>query len=269
MKLVCRLYIAAGIIWGVILGILSGLYTTAGLVGVFWIYIFGDNAWPDWASGIVYTIGIITGILIFGICIFFSSSYCQRLSAKEVDHVREIRKAASLLALSIIVTFGYIVLDKYQADKYAATAKIRVEKEKRRMVNASPYRKVGENDVDYYCRVVQKQSKLEMIYKGQTLKLTPEAILINGQLLFAVAGSYGLIKELSKELVISEEVVAGNKILASEFYVLPESVRCGKKLFFIRSNHSPIQHSAKEMERVNVSIPSVKAGFTMAIRSEG
>ena len=269
MKLVHRLYIAAGIIWGVILGVLSGLYVTSGVVGLFWLYIFGDNAWPDWAVGLANTIGIFSGILIFGICVFFSWSYCQSLSAIERDHKREIRKAASLLALSFIVMSGYVVFDDYQTEKNVVVLQKRVNEEKARVEDASPYRKMGENDVDFYCRVIGKQSKIEIIYKGKTIKITPESLLKNGRILFSVEGSYALIRELSKEIVISEEIMVGNKILASDFSVLPESVRCGRKLFFIRSNHFQIQHSAKEMERVYFFIPSEKSGFTMSIRNEG
>lgn len=268
MKLVRRLYITAGIIWGVILGIPAGLYIAGGVAGIFWLYIFGDNAWPDWALGAAYTIGILAGILIFGICVFFSWSYCQRLSAIEADQKKEIRKAASLLALSFIIMLGYVVFDDYQIEKHVLLTQKIAEDERRRVEDASPYRKVDEHDIDYYCRIIRKQSKIKIVYKDKTIKIVPESLLSNGQLLFAVAGSYALIKDLAKEILISEEIIAGNKILVSDFVVLPENIRCGQKLFFIRSNTSSIQNSVKEIERVHCSIHSAKVGFTMAIRNE-
>ncbi len=268
MKLVRRLYITAGIIWGGILGILTGLYIAGGMAGIFWLYIFGDNAWPDWALGTAYIIGIITGILIFGICVFFSWSYCQKLSAIETDQKKEIRKATALIVLSFLIISGYIVFDNYQTEKYALL-KQKIEKdEKRRVEDALPYRKVDEKDIDFYCRIIRKQSKIEIIYRGETIKIVPELLLSNGQLLFAVVGSHSLIKDLAKEIFISEKIVPGYKKLILDFAALPENISCGQKLFFIRSNTSRIQRSLKEIERVYFSIPSIRASFTMAIRNE-
>ncbi len=266
MELVRRLYIAAGIIWGVILGIAAGLYVAAGVAGIFWLYIFGDNTWPEWAWGAAYTFGIITGVLTFGFCIYFSWSYCKRLPLIEANQNKETGKAASLLALAFMVVIGYLAFDNYQTGKHAALSRNLVEAEKRRMEDASPHRKVGEDDVDFYCRVTRKQSKLELIYKGDRIKIVPELLLANGQVLFAAAGKYDLIKELAEEILIREEIIAGNKILISDFAILPEDVRCGEKLFFIRSNASIIQNPIKELERVNCSIPSAKVVFPMAVR---
>lgn len=64
-----RLFIAAGIAWGVVLGIAGGLYAGGLAAGVAWLFLFGDDPWPDWAESAILGVATVAGLAIFGGCI--------------------------------------------------------------------------------------------------------------------------------------------------------------------------------------------------------
>ncbi len=129
-------------------------------------------------------------------------------------------------------------------------------------------RKLGETSIEYYCRVLRKQSKIEVVYNGQRVKIVPEFLLSNGRLLFAVVGPYSSVKFLAEEITINKEIIAGNEVIVSDFVVLPKRERCGEKMFFIRSNVPYLPYSLGEMERVRLYVPSARAGFPMRIQNK-
>jgi len=64
-----RLFIAAGIAWGIVLGIAGGFYAGGLAAGVAWLFLFGDDPWPDWGESAILGVAVSAGLAIFGGCI--------------------------------------------------------------------------------------------------------------------------------------------------------------------------------------------------------
>ncbi len=205
---------------------------------------------------------------MFGTCLIIAWSYSKRLARQRYDRNKEIGKAVVVLAVPLVVVLAYAVINYHVEEQARFLAKARQEEHKRRLEDAAPNKKTGESDLDYYCRVIRKQSKLEIIYQGQSLKIVPEALLSDRQLLFAVSGPYDLINALADEVSFTEDTASGGKVLVSEFVALSENISCGKEMFFIRSVTSRLPYSVDAVHRVEFLIPSVRLGFTMKIRIE-
>lgn len=265
MKHIRRLYVLTGIIWGTILGTLSAYIIGGGIAGIFWGLIFGDNAWPSWAWIVVYTVAALAGVLVFGACVFVGLSHSRQLTTKHPDHQKEFHRVVVLLLLACIVISGYGLLENYRDKKNSLLQQQILKDEKKRKEDALPYPKTGESDVDYYCRVIRKGSKIELFYQGHRIKIVQE-ILLSDQLLFAVAAPYDLVNEIAREIIIREQIIAGNKNLATEFIALPDNVICDKKMYFISSKADNLPPSLNNMKKVHGSIPSISIGFDFNIR---
>jgi hypothetical protein len=54
---------------GVIAGAVAGAIVAAGVIiagaGVFWLFVFGDDAWPRWAEVALVTAGYGAGLVVF------------------------------------------------------------------------------------------------------------------------------------------------------------------------------------------------------------
>jgi len=264
-KLIRPLYIVISIIWGSILGALSFQVIGSGIAGVFWVFIFGDNAWPSWAWIIVYTVAGLVGVVSFCACVFTGWWYSRKVSGKGAGAKTDYRNGIFLLVLSLIVIFGYVAYDRYQDNKNALLHQQILEAAKKREDDSSPYRKTGESDIDYYCRVIRKRPKMELLYHGYRIKIVPE-ILVGNHLLFAISAPYDLVKEIASEIVVREEIIKGNKKLVTEFIALPDNVRCGNAMYFISSIENNLASSLVYTNRVHGDIPSISVGFTFNVR---
>lgn len=264
-KHIRRLYIVIAIIWGSILGALSFQIIGGGVAGIFWLYVFGDNAWPNWAWIIVHTMAGLAGVLAFSACVFTGWSYSRKVTGKASHTKNDYQRVTILFVLPLIVIFGYVAYDNYQDKKNTLLHQQRVEAEKKREEDSLPYRKTGESDVDYYCRVILKSSKIELFYHGYRIKIVQE-ILLGNRLLFAIAAPYDLAKEVASEIVAKEEIIKGNKKLLTKFIALPDNVSCGNGMYFISSIENNLPSSLLYMKKVHGEIPSVGVGFTFNVR---
>jgi len=264
-KHIRQLYIVTAIIWGAILGTLSFQIIGGGVAGTFWIFIFGDNVWPNWAWIIVYTVAGIAGLGFFCACVFMGWSYSRKFSEKGADTKNDYLTVIFLLVLSVIVISGYFALDRYQEKKTALLHQKRLEAENKRKENSSPNRKASESDVDYYCRVIRKGSKIELFYQGHRIKIISE-ILLGKRLLFAVAAPYDLVNEIAREIVFREDVVEGSKKPITEFIPLPANVSCGNNIYFISSVENNLPPSLFGAKKIHGDIPSIHVGFTFNVR---
>ncbi len=157
------------------------------------------------------------------------------------------------------------MLGKYRDNKYALRHEQRLKDTKKREEDALPYRKTGESDVDYYCRIIRKGSKIELFYHGHRIKIVQE-VLLGEQLLFAVVAPYGLVNKIADEFVIKEPIITGNETLVTEFVALPDNVICGKKMYFISSKAYNLPSSLKYLSKVAGKIPSINVGFEFNIQ---
>ncbi|HIE56229.1 MAG TPA: hypothetical protein EYP90_13835 [Chromatiaceae bacterium] len=267
MKLIRRLYIGAGIVWGIILGATTFFLIGAGVAGIFWLFVFGDNAWPNWAWVITYTIATITGLLTFGVCAFIGWHFSCGSQENEVDNRKQIVRVTSLLALSVIVIFGYAFYQRHLEDKYTLLESEIAEQNKKRAREEYRYKHEDESALDYYCRVVWKRSdKIELIYQGYRIKIVQSLVAEQGKAVFGVIGSYEVIKALSDDVIVFEQTQDGLRSLIESFEVSPEKMQCGKNMHFIVSSGYRYLSPLENIERVDCHIPSLRVAFPMKIR---
>ncbi len=264
-KNIHRLYIVTAIIWGGILGALSFLVIGAGVSGIFWTLIFGDNAWPNWAWVIVYTLAGLAGAVVFSACVFIGWSYSQKISVIGSATKKEYHRVVFLLILSLFVIFGYVVHDNYQGKKNALLHQQRVEAEKKRKEDSSPYRKTGESDIAYYCRIIRKGSKIDLLYHGHRIKIVQDALLSN-RLIFAISAPYDLVEEFASDIIITEEIIKGGRKLVTNFIALPSDVTCGNNVYFISSNENNLPSSLLYAEKVSGRLPSISVEFPFYVK---
>lgn len=80
----------AGLAWGLLVGLAGALQTAAFLAGVGWLFVFGDDRWPDAAGWVILGLAILAGllpILLLGwlgrrLGVAFESETRQRLRAR-------------------------------------------------------------------------------------------------------------------------------------------------------------------------------------------
>ena len=57
-----RLFVAAGIAWGIVLGIAGGIYAGGIAAGFAWLFLFGDDSWPDWGEYAILGVAVAVGL---------------------------------------------------------------------------------------------------------------------------------------------------------------------------------------------------------------
>ena len=63
------LYILTGMVWGLLLGVLGGVFTVAVGAGFSWLYLFGDSPWPEAAGWLIPALGLGVFAILLIICI--------------------------------------------------------------------------------------------------------------------------------------------------------------------------------------------------------
>ncbi len=64
-----RLFIAAGLVWGLLLGALAAVWGMALAAGIAWIFLFGDKPWPGWVDAAILTVATALGLGVFAGCV--------------------------------------------------------------------------------------------------------------------------------------------------------------------------------------------------------
>jgi hypothetical protein len=63
-----RLFVAAGVAWGIVLGIAGGTYAGGVAAGLAWLFLFGDDRWPDWGETAILGVALAAGLSILAGC---------------------------------------------------------------------------------------------------------------------------------------------------------------------------------------------------------
>jgi len=63
-----RFFVAAGIAWGIVLGIAGGIYAGGVAAGFAWLFLFGDDRWPDWSEAAILGAAVAAGLAILAGC---------------------------------------------------------------------------------------------------------------------------------------------------------------------------------------------------------
>ena len=122
------LYALAGASWGLILGALAAVAAVSYALGFSWLFLFGDDPWPESSGLIILAGGIAVFLAVFALLLAVGYRRGRRLEARGAG-AAEIRRGAWLIAGSFALglgTLGAVVL-KAGADDRAAT--IRAEQD--------------------------------------------------------------------------------------------------------------------------------------------
>ena len=90
-----------GAVWGVFIGISAGLYLAALLLGVSWVFLFGDDPWPEAASWMVPLLATGLGLAACGSCIIASYRFGKAREGTPGEWI--LRKRAWSLALTALL----------------------------------------------------------------------------------------------------------------------------------------------------------------------
>lgn len=102
-----RLFIIAGAAWGVVLGLAGGVYAAGIAAGFAWLFLFGDNPWPDWSEGAILGTAAVVGLAILAGSTALGWAAGQRY--EQADPPRQARgsqAAAGLILLAVLVAAG-------------------------------------------------------------------------------------------------------------------------------------------------------------------
>src|SRR5262249_2601405 len=61
-----HLYLLASVLWALVLAPIAALMAIAIGAGVTWIFVLGDNPWPNWVEEFLLGLGIVAGLLAAG-----------------------------------------------------------------------------------------------------------------------------------------------------------------------------------------------------------
>ena len=138
----------------------------------------------------------------------------------------------------------------------------RLRKEEQARERAFRLLRPGETASDYFCRVViSRVSSVKLDYHQESISI-PQALLHvvgTDSILFVVRGSVEAVEALVEEVQVGDD----RSQLARDFTVLQDVATC-------ESNTHIVQTSAKGVtalldERVEVLLPSIRAGWDMAV----
>lgn len=97
-----RFCVAAGIAWGIVLGVAGGIYAGGIAAGFAWLFLFGDDRWPGWSEYAILGVAALAGLAIFAGCIVLgwaAGRYYERAEPAGQSRARRITSGLILLAV--------------------------------------------------------------------------------------------------------------------------------------------------------------------------
>ena len=102
-----RLFVAAGIAWGIMLGIAGGIYAGGIAAGFAWLFLFGDDRWPGWGETAILGIAVAVGLAILAGCTALGWVAGRRYeTAGSSRRARGGWTAAGLILLAVLAGVG-------------------------------------------------------------------------------------------------------------------------------------------------------------------
>jgi hypothetical protein len=97
-------YLIVGVAWATLLGPIACLVLFAFAAGVSWLWLFGDNPWPETTQWVLPLIGAIGGLVVAGSCIAVAYSYGRSREVSPLANSgRERQKIAVLLITPLLI----------------------------------------------------------------------------------------------------------------------------------------------------------------------
>ena len=133
-KLVKLFYILTFAVYGIIIAFLISFGLLAFTMGILWIFVFGDNPWPDWVQNVLAP-AVVLGMCVSGAAagIFRGRKYAVRIMEKDpnLDGIFKTALRRLLLAAFSLILFSVLFMCQsltYQYREMAASEKERQEK---------------------------------------------------------------------------------------------------------------------------------------------
>jgi hypothetical protein len=265
--------------------------------GFFWIFVFGDNPWPESIGTILPLLMILFFLVPWLLSIWVGFTTGKRLETEPELNKKHVLVSVCLTIVPILLialhqlnvgnigpkTDGQLCNEICQQKGYSASAMVPTESSDksctcfddsgREVLNIpvepglrekdSRQEQPDESKTGYYCRVIFPDIRpVKLSYKDETLSITPTILGYDNQndALFAVRGSSRAVHEFSNEVVLKINGEAPD----SNFSLMAIETSCGEDVYFIDVNIPGL--NTWPDAGVELLIPSIKAMFNMQIR---
>lgn len=105
-----HLYTLVGFLWGLVLGIPVGIGFGAFAAGVSWLYLFGDEPWPESVGWIIPLISLLSGLAVITGCTLGGYVLGERLEGGTTSDISGARKRGYVLGgIAIIIALGMAI----------------------------------------------------------------------------------------------------------------------------------------------------------------
>ncbi len=93
-----------GVVWGLVIGAVAAVFTVAAAAGFSWLYLFGDEPWPDSAAWLLPALGLGVFLVTLLGCVALGLRAGQRTAAAAPEAAaRRLSGARRLLAIGILL----------------------------------------------------------------------------------------------------------------------------------------------------------------------
>ena len=75
------LHVLTGVVWGMVIGAPAAVFTVAAAAGFSWLYLFGDEPWPDSIDWVLPLLGLGAFLAVLLGCVVLSLQAGQRTAA--------------------------------------------------------------------------------------------------------------------------------------------------------------------------------------------
>jgi hypothetical protein len=265
--------------------------------GFFWIFVFGDNTWPESAGTILSLLMVLFFLVPWLLSIWLGFTIGKRFeSQKELNKKHLLISAALTLASILIIvlhqlnigTIGPKTESQICADlclqkgfsgsviapeESGGISCVCLDDSGREVLNLPAEAASGggnllqerpeETGSAYYCRKILPEIRpVRLNYQDESLLVTPVLLAGKGQdnALFAVRGSFGAAQELAREVVFK---IDGETII-SKTALLDAGASCGEKSHLIDVKLGDL--NVWPEYGVELLVPDIKALFDVEVR---
>jgi hypothetical protein len=93
-----------GVVWGLVIGAVAAVFTVAAAAGFSWLYLFGDEPWPDSVDWVLPALGLGAFLAVLLGCVAWGLRAGQRTAAAVPEAAaRRLAGARRLLAIGILL----------------------------------------------------------------------------------------------------------------------------------------------------------------------
>ncbi len=122
------MYTLAGASWGLVLGVISAVTAVTYALGFSWLFLFGDDTWPESSGWVILAGGIAVFIAVFALFLGVGYRRGRRLEARGAG-AAEIRRGAWLIAGSFALGLGLLGAVALKAGADDRARAVRAEQE--------------------------------------------------------------------------------------------------------------------------------------------